>query len=79
MNNKDLKDLILATTIQTGALVTLWGLTNYINQTYDINETIMYQSKLFGYNFKITGRIFYGISFLSSYLVLSSNLYHLIK
>jgi len=79
MNNKDLKDLILATTIQTGALVTLWGLTNYMNQTHDINETIMYHSKLFGYNIKITGRIFYGVSFLSSYIVLSSNLYNLIK
>ena len=44
---KDIKDLISASALQTSALITLWGLANYMNQSYNLDETIIfYEYKL---------------------------------
>lgn len=77
MDNRDIKDLIMASTVQTSALITLWGLANYMNQSYDIDETIIYQSKLF--NIRITGRIFFGMASLASAGIMCLDLVKLLK
>lgn len=63
MNNKSVNDLIIVSTIQTSALITLWGLANYLNQNYDLDESIIYQSKLF--NWRIKGSIFFRMASLA--------------
>lgn len=72
MNNQSIKDLIMANSVQTSALITLWGLANYMNQSYELDETIIYQSRLL--NLRITGRIFYGMAFMSSVVVMGFDL-----
>lgn len=34
MNNQSIKDSIMAKCVKISALITLWGLANYINQIY---------------------------------------------
>lgn len=77
MDNRDIKDLIMASTVQTSALVTLWGLANYMNQHYNLDETIIYESKLL--KFRVTGRIFYGMASLASLGIMCLDLVKLSK
>lgn len=72
MNNKSVNDLIIVSTIQTSALITLWGLANYLNQNYDLDESIIYQSKLF--NLRIKGSIFFRMASLASLGIMCLNL-----
>ena len=65
MSNRDIKDIIMTSSAQTSALTTLWGLTNYMNLSYDLDKSIIYESKLL--NLKITGRIFFGMASLASF------------
>ena len=73
MDNRSIKDLIISCTIQTSALITIWGLTNYMKLDYDLDNTIIYQSKFFNINIKITGKIFYGFAILISNSVIILN------
>lgn len=72
MDNRSIKDLILSGTIQTSALITLWGLANFMNSSYYLDNIIIYQSKFF--NMTITGKIFVDMAFLTSYSVMVLNL-----
>lgn len=67
----------MASSVQTSALITLWGLANYMNQSYDLDETIIYQSRLL--NLRITGRIFYGMASLASFGIMFMDLIKLSK
>ena len=77
MDNRSIKDLIMTTSIQTSALITLWGLANYMNQIYNIDNIIIYQSNF--YNMKITGNIFYKMAFCTSGSIMVINLIALSK
>lgn len=72
MDAKDIKDLISASALQTSALITLWGLANYMNQSYNLDETIIfYEYKLL--KLRITGRIFFGMASLASVGIMFMN------
>lgn len=79
MINKSLTDLMLVSNIQLAGLITLWGLTNYLNNINDFDEIILYNKKIGFINFKITGKIFYEMSMFGSFFVLTQNFYHLLK
>lgn len=72
MDNRSIKDLIMASAAQTSGLITLWGLANYMNHSYNLDETIIYESKLL--NLKITGKIFFGMASLASFGIMCFDL-----
>ena len=74
MDNGDIKGLIMASVAQTSGLITLWGLANYMNQSYDLDESIIYQTKLYNLNIKITGKIFFGMASVASFGIMCFDL-----
>jgi hypothetical protein len=65
MDNSEIKHLIICVSAQTCGLITLWGLTNYFDKASD-PEILMYNVNFLGKNMKLTTKLFYKITFLTS-------------
>ena len=73
----DKLDFIIMTNMQTIALVTSWGLTNYLTQKYkNMGDIVLFNKKLFGLiNVKITGEILGKLSIICSVIVMYPNMF----
>lgn len=68
MDNCGINKLIIATSVQTFGLMTLWGLTTYFDKSSEPEIPMLY-IRLFGRRVVITNKIFYKMSFLTSIIV----------
>ena len=86
MNNYDLielielKELILSTSMNTCCLISLWGLTNYINlKSPNFENKILFNKIIFGFDISITGTLFYNIANISHIILITRYSLNLIK
>jgi hypothetical protein len=72
MDNSEIKELIIATSAQTCSLITLWGLTNYFDNSCE-QEIPIYSIKILGRDMTITNKIFYQMAFFASSVLCTVN------
>ena len=76
----ELKEIILSTSMNTCCLISLWGLTNYINiKSPNFENKILFNKNIFGFDINITGKLFYNITNISHILLITRYSLNLIK
>lgn len=64
---------ILLSTIQLSGLITIWGVTNFLNTSYYLDELTLIKKHIFGYSIAVDGRILYGLSLATSIGIILNN------